>query len=436
MWRILKAFSKRERTAPKSEGEWRVVGFLFVALALVACAPNIELEKKAKNVVGDDVDSDPSDNEFEHPFNPGDENEASFCETTEVVEEKFVLDPDSISGANVVLILDDSGSMAGEFQKVVLEIQDFIDGITAATDNNYRIGLIFDKSKPAINGRNFYDTNGQLIANPNPFHRQIDGEKVFYFEKETFSKWADMAFARVFMPITYMQSLPSSIPLDVPNSGAVLSPEDCAGMGKYFRPRTPQINFYNTPGCIYSQDAYDITDYFLEDITVNIVTVSDDDLNVNFDRANFDWSDPEKNAYPEIVDLMFKDMIKPLGEDVSYIYHSIVGPTPGGGIDLPGIAHMALTKKTEGGLHDIRTNDWAPLFDLLQEQIIFSEQKADLQCAPAANLEVRFNNNLVDPENYRLVTAQKRVRLLPAAFDGYDPGTPIQVKISYVPAAP
>lgn len=435
MCRNFEGFMNKERAGGGKL--YSISAFIILSLLLTACAQGLNFKAELKSQVGsenggEDNKDDDVDNKFEHPFNEGGDKT---CKTEDWLHENFELNPDAIQGANVILLLDDSGSMTNEFQKVVYEIQDFIDGILAATGNNYRIGLIFDKDMQALAGQVFTDNNGNPITDRNPFVKQIADPNVFYFEKETWSKWADIALARVFMPATYMQTLPDLIPLDTPPFGHPIIPlENCQGMGKYYRPRANQSNFYNTPACITAQDALRIDDYFLPGITMNIVTVSDDDLNVNFDRNNFSWNDPTKNAYPEVVDLMIKDLIRPLGEDVDYVYHSIVGPTPGGGVELVGTAHMALSKKTGGGLHDIRTNDWGPLFDLLQEQIIFSEQKVSLDCTPSESIEVRFNGNLVDRDHYIVQAPQQRIRLLPEAFEAYPSDEPILVKVSYIPA--
>jgi len=335
-------------------------------------------------------------------------------------DETFLLTPNYVSGANVVFLIDDSGSMTNEIAKVVNEVQGFIDGILSQAEN-FKMLLIFDKDGAAIRSG---------WGGANPFAPQIADPDVFYFEMETWSKWADMAFARVFMPFDFIQTLPDVIPADTPYVGLPVEPSDCQGAGKYYRPRDYQSNFNGTPACISAVLGQDISQVLLPDITVNVVTLSDDDLNVAFDRADFDFTDPNKNAYPEITDLIFSDVISSLDNNAGYKYYSIVGDTSGGGINRIGTAHLALTKRTGGAFFDIRSEDYGPLFDQLQEQIIYSEQGTNLICSPT-EVQVTINNIPVDPQYYQVMIDQKRIQLLPGAFDGFPPDEQLSVKVSY-----
>ena len=342
------------------------------------------------------------------------------CTSGTQKNEIFVLTPNYVNGANVVFLIDDSGSMTNEIVKVVNEVQGFIDGILAQAQN-FKMVLVFDKDGSGIRSG---------WGGANPFAAQIADPDVYYFEMETWSKWADMAFARVFMPFVFMQTLPDVIPADTPYTGLPVASEECQGAGKYYRPRDYQSNFNNTPACISAVLGQDISQVLLPGITVNVVTLSDDDLNVAFDRANFDFNDPDKNAYPEITDLMFSDVISSLGDSVGYKYYSIVGDTSRPGIARVGTAHLALTKHTGGAFFDIREPDYGVLFDQLQEQIIYSEQATNLTCSPM-NVEVRINNILIGAQYYQVMQPQNRVQLLPGAFDGFPPDEPLTIKVTY-----
>lgn len=430
---------------------------LGISLLLAGCTEELDFETRPTN--GQNLDdptgsNEPGDgddtriNDEEDPSGEDDPPIVNPCSlTSQYRTDSFALTPDAIEGANIVFILDDSGSMTGEFQKVVWEIQSFVNNLLSATENNYRIAMVYDHTKAAIAGRTFYRDREQTdrINDANPFADQILTDEVAYFQKETWSKHADVAFARVFMPGDFMQILPDPIPADTPNDSVIraeslaILPTDCQGAGKYFRPRDFTSDYgFGTTACIQAQSQVNLADHLLPDFNVNVVTVSDDDLNVKFDRANFDPVDVAKNAYPEIVDLMFQEIVSPLGDDVSYIYHSIVGPIgsqSGADVDKDGVAHLALSKRTGGATFDIRANDWQPLFESLTEQIIYSEQEGLLACRPnSTGIEVRLNEQLIDSSLYALLTAQKKIRLLPGAFEGFPSGTPIQVKVRYKPS--
>ncbi len=423
--------------------------FLGCAATLSACSEELAFQTRTPSTNANDGD-DPVDGDSNgedpdvDPIDPGGPGGPAACESTSMRTETVSITPDAVEGANVVFLIDDSGSMSGEFQKVVWELQDFINGILGVTSNNYRIVMIYNTDGAALNGRTFYRNrnNTNPILNANPFIDQIMSDDVDYFQKETWSKWSDVAFAKVFMPADFMQSLPLVIPTDNPNDSPITANStpmistDCQGAGKYFRPRDHTGSYgYGSFACLTAENHAAINDHLLPDLNVNIVAISDDDLNVAFDRPNFSPTDPTKNAYPEIVDRMFTDLVRPLGDDVRYIYHSIVGPIgseSGADVDKDGVAHMALSKFTGGATYDMREANWQPLFQNLSEQIIYSAKDTALSCKPAvASVQVTFNGSVVNPSNYLAFPSLKKLNFKADAFDGYPSGTPISVQISY-----
>jgi hypothetical protein len=142
---------------------------------------------------------------------------------------------------------------------------------------------------------------------------------------------------------------------------------------------------------------------------------------------------------PEIVDLMFSDLVRPLGSDVRYIYHSIVGPMgseSGPDVDKDGVAHLALSKQTGGATFDIRAPNWQPLFESLTEEILYSQQESLLACKPQANtVEVRFNGNLVSSAQYSVLANLKKIAFEASAFEGFASGQSINIEVRYLPQA-
>jgi len=428
---------------------------VLVSFVLTGCSESVKFVSKRPSLKKTDTPGSDGD-----PSGPG-AIDPNTCPSGSSRSESFNLETAGIEGSNILFWIDDSGSMTGEFQKVVWEVRGFIDQVNAATNNNFRIAMVFDIHADAIEGRTFYrdrDANGNginPINNPNPFYDQIAAGDVEYIEQETWSKLSDVGFARAFMPLDFMQILPAFVPLDTPygggrgrritnhdrdtpyGGGTVYSPANCSGPGKYFRPRQNTSTYgYGSPGCIQAVNtAGRLEDHFLPDYNLNIVAISDDDLNVQFDRNNFSVTDPTKNAYPEIIDGLISQLIAPLGTD--YFYNSIVGPIGSriqspSTIELDGVAHLALTKKTNGVSFDIRENSWAELFDQLANQVIFSGQRLRTACNPnPTTIEVTFNGNVVDPENYRLDIPNHRINFLPRAFLGFEIGDPIAVTITY-----
>lgn len=411
------------------------LGILLV-LTATACSSGVQFTaKKKQNVQETDSPDDGG----------GGNNEPLACPSGAAQNENFSLETAGIEGSNILFWIDDSGSMAGEFQKVVWEVRSFIDRVNAATGNNTKIAMVFDIHADAIRNRTFYrdrDANGNginPILNPNPFYDQIAAGEVDYIESETWSKHADIAFAKAFMPADFMQILPAVVPLDTPfDFGDVpLTPAECSGPGMYFRPREYTSTYnYGSPGCISAVNAARrLEDQFLPGFNLNIVSISDDDLNIQFDRANFSGTDPNKNAYPQIVDGMITQLMEPL--NANYVFNSIVGPigsraaTPST-IEKDGVAHLALTKKTGGASYDLRENSWTQLFDQLATQVIFSGQRLTTSCqVNAGSVVVKFNDNVVDPRDYRLDIPRRRVNFLPHAFTGFSIGDTIQVSIAY-----
>lgn len=415
--------------------------FALLAFALSACNPGAPTVDRISNAGNDDGIITTPLGQPGDDGNGGDddgEDNGGSCVSGDTETQNFTLNPDAVNGANVVFLIDESGSMSGEMAKVGSNLQNFADQIAADTSNNYKILFVYNsriRSNAALN-----DT-----VRDNPNVNRVDSE--------TFSKYADIAFFRAFAKTDYIQVLPDLLPLDsadAPNPAPLL-PADC-GDNDFWRPRAApwsNKNYYNTPGCVVS-GVYDnngvlqhpnLSDYLLPGIAVNIIGISDDDLNVAWDRSAYTPASGDDPAapgyvassglgYPEVTDLMFRQVLRESGLNENYIYHSIVGFDSGAsGVEEVGEAHLALSSKTIGEVYDITRADWSPLFDDLTLAIQFSEQKADLSCTPRPDVQVFFNNTPVSDANFIVEPSEMRVRLLPAAFEGYSGD--IVVKVVY-----
>lgn len=396
--------------------------------------------------------------DFPNPLDP------ATCDQGAIHVETHTLDVESRSaGSNIVFLLDDSGSMSEEFTKVRNQIGSFLSQIRAATESPTRVILLFDDSTSAVRGAT---PSGQAqpfssyLQAPDP----LDPAKpaVQYLDYQTWSKWSDLSFFYAFAPAGFAQASLSSIPEDRPFDAtgallsAVVSSSDCSGSGQWYRPRYGEYRRQNgsaypnfsgpgsggsivnegaqtieTPACVTALNhGRAIADYLLPGKTLNVIAVSDDDLNVNFDRVHFSMSDPTMNAYPETVYAMFKSVTQPLG-DVSIRYHSIVGRSWQAGVEAIGDAHLALSKFTGGSSYDITASDWSPIFNQLSGEIIYSEKNQALVCSIQTNrsIVVKFDGQVLSSEHYRIILAENKIQFLPSAFAGRS-GT-IQVEIRY-----
>lgn len=366
------------------------------------------------------------------------------CSKPEAYSSTFT--PSSIRGANVIFLIDDSGSMNEEIQWVIDQVGTFINRINTATNANYRFILVYDYSKGAFRNVTFRDPTGAIIdsvVHPNPLDYLADNKKVFYFKRETWSKWADIAFFRAFAPRTYMQTLPTnlltaSFLLDRPPSGvATVSSSSCSGQGKYFRPRYAGYgdnNFGSTPACISaSGNAVDLSSLLIKETSVNFISLSDDDLNVEFDRANFEITDNSKNAYPEVILNMLNDLIKPLGSNLPVRYHSIVGlPSSNSSIANIGAAHLALTKKTGGFYHDIEDRNYQTAFNGIANNVIFGEQVITLPCPiGSAAPQVSLGGRMLPADQFSFTVGKNVIRLSPSAFAPSDIDKTLTAVVTY-----
>lgn len=343
--------------------------------------------------------------------------------------ENLSVTPNSSRGANVVLALDDSGSMGNEIDHVVSVIDGFIRDLILATQDNLRLILVF--SMTGMNG-----SNGSAFGSgdPNPFLSVIDNQRIFYVDEATGSRGSDIALFKTFSMNDFMQQLPAIIPSDAGNATAA----SCAGAGKYFRPRA-NTGLDQTPdACIVSpgrsgQSGSTLTGplgHLIPDVAVNFITVSDDDNNV----AGEFTANPYNGA--DLVLGMLRKATEPLGSNVPIYYHSIVGtptwPTGTSGIARYGSKHMAMSARTGGLVEDIRENDYNDVFENLTERIIYSEQVVTMQCefSESRTPVVTLNGTILSSDKYQYSPASKSLRLLPTAFEGMPSGS-LSLRVVY-----
>ncbi len=449
---------------------------LGASLLLLGCAgaPNLE-DTGALNATGglgngenaNDIDAD-GNRDFTNPNQDPKNPVVEACKPG-TIDQSFDIKPSSIRGANIVFLIDDSGSMSGEIQKVISQVGNFLGGINSATNENYRVSLVYNHlySNSAFYNKTFYDQNGNQISSLNPLTPYIDASagKVKHVQSITWSKWSDIAFFKAFAQKDYDQAVtdPAMLPEDstefrtLTNRPVETSYSNCSGIGLWFRPRF--MNFVNqndggTLGCFTSDIAkasagidstnirnLKIEDYLLKNVSVNFIALSDDDLNVNFtgrinqlENINSVVWDDAKPQYPENVLRMLRQVLKPIGSDVPILYHSIIGLNKSaGGIDEVGHAHWALSKKTGGAIHDITSASYADAFNKISKKVIFSEQVVNLSCAipSGTNPVIKMAGQPLSASTYTVTNNGKDIRLLPSAFSAEDEAKTIKVEVFY-----
>lgn len=409
-----------------------------LVLFVSACISSPELELRLNPTNQTEVESETGDETGRifgepNPDGKNDDNDNTgnrdpeACAENSAHTESFDLQTAGVSGANVVFLIDESGSMRDEFAKVGQNLSNFVTTIEADANNNYRILFVY---------------NSSLLSDAALDEAVSQNDSVNRVNSETWSKWSDMAFFRAFAKPSFVQNVSMPFPLDLPifrgfSQAEVMTQDDC-DVNDYFRPRqTPDYwryaNFRRTPACITPAMFKNLEDYLLPDIAVNIVSISDDDLNVSWDRQGFSFDDPTLNAYPEVVDAMFRQVLGESGLNSNYLFHSIVGLNANDqGVEEYGESHLALSRRTAGATFDLTQEDWSPLFAELTERVIFSEQSGDLSCKPQqVGAAVKLNGRLLEPQTYVLRTAEKELQLLPEAFSGLADGMTITVEITY-----
>ncbi|TVQ78604.1 MAG: VWA domain-containing protein [Bradymonadales bacterium] len=400
--------------------------------------------------------------DFGHPHH-------EVCSSGDSGYQYFELSVDSVSASNVIFLLDDSGSMGPLIEKVMDQMDSLIEGLLDRIEDgdSLRIGLIFDPDKAAFNSiDDIQDPDGEIPGSHNPLVlRALKDPRIHFFKAETGSKWIDRAFFQVFGQTNHLQDLPTFIPLDQPaGNAAVKTISDCNQTGSYFRPRVYPYwagltglasftqenswpwsfaNNWNYDPCVASLRRVDISgqsetgdNLFIQGAPLNLIALSDDDLNVNFDRHLFHPYDEHSNSYPEIADRMFRQFAQKL--NTSYRYHSIINKDAALINQLGflwqevGIGHWALSQATGGGVYNIQEDTYDEIFQDLLDQIVLSSQSQSLACPAQPNSVLVYRNQVLMPENsYYLSLIDQRLEFKPAFFEGLNPKEKVEVWIQY-----
>lgn len=423
--------------------------FLFVGCA---AAPDFQSIGASQTKGPDGDDSQDQGSKDEEPGNyidtefPRDDEQKIICESGTGGYEEFEITADAAQAVNVLFVIDDSGSMGGEFNKVKNNIENFTTDLASRIadnpESNIKVGMLF---------RHDRSTNDELTGIINSY------DFVSKANAPTWSKWADLAFWQAFAGMDSMQPI-SDVPADNPyyaptdtlfddyRDRKYCQREGGSYGGVYFRPRQlpsawatgAGANFFHTPACGYSEDYadFDLGSFFSPNARMNMITISDDDLNVAWDREGFVHGDPVLQSYPKFVHQMYREVFDQAGLKKNYLYHSIVGLDQGDfGVEEAGNSHLALSRKTGGLTADITLNSWDALFADLAEAIIFSEQSAELSCEPsAASVVVTINGEFLDEEHYTVNANQQTVQILPSAFDSMSipSGETVTLKVAYL----
>jgi hypothetical protein len=393
---------------------------LGLSVALAGCASSPTFEQTALPNTGG-TPGGPTNNPGGGSTTPGGTIPEA-CLTGDPLQQVTAFSPASTRAANVAMIIDDSGSMSDNINRVVNQVETFIDTLSSATLDHFKLLLIYDQTKlpelPAL-------TN-LALQHPN----------VFYHQAETWSFLSDRAVFKTLGSSSFVQSFSASDPNPVDfitNLNAAQS--NCVGEGKYFRPRNnysrnqeSMVNFT----CVSTTGNAQASTYFTPGTSVNFVEFSDDDLHIA--------------SVPSVLQ-MYQDVVHALAGNVPVYYHSVVGtqsacPFASCGsdtIDSVGAQHMTLSAMTGGRVEDIRAADYTSIFNNLTESILFSEQVLNLTCSFRAGMSVsvsfdRHDGNgytLVDPSNYVLLQAEHAIRFLPSAFVSSDIGRSISARVTY-----
>ncbi len=364
--------------------------------------------------------------------------------------ENFSIRPSSIQGANVVLTIDDSGSMGAgpsgtfadsEIKRVIEQVPDLAQGLLNITDGNYRIAYIFKYLGSDISGfgdGSAFNNYGGNISND----FQVDNVHSFHFNVNVGSCTSDIAFFRIFgQQATFLQPNYSGGLEGVNYVPALSFP------GTYLR--MPELvngkahDAIDSVSAKFFQVAADtsmstknvsiyqnrIENYLIPGVSVHHVTFTDDNLKVVKLRAA---NDPQPDVdYRGILE-MYQEVLEPLG-DAPFFYHSVVGLSGDLGISSVGRVHQQLSQTTGGLVHSITASSYAEIFDELRNQVIFSEQTVGLDCTPRSiqDVEVTFNGQVLDPSLYTVSLSEKKVRIRAEVFEGLDPNALYPVVVSY-----
>ncbi len=383
-------------------------------IAGCAGAPPVSLSNRGQNQTS-----------FGTPDNTGGESNVPACLTLGS-EQSFPIQTDVVRGANVVFVLDDSGSMDGEIADVSSRMNAFITGLEQITD---QLKLILIFSMTGINGSAFPS------GAPNPFQSVITQGKALYVPEAVGSRFADGAIFKSFGLSDFAQRLPSSVPLDAGGSLA----SNCVGAGKYFRPRHNQdgmslgqvtsacINLGGSPRSSRTgnpnQPFSGPLGYLTTGVSTNVVVFSDDDLNVN---GSFSTGG---NGL-ELVKNTFDDVFSPLGAPA--YYHSVVGLTPGGEIVNVGTEHRALAAASGGSEDDLAAPNYDDVLNRLKLKIQFSEQVVTLSCqADTSSLQVYLDGVQLTSSDYQFNSTTREIRLLPSVFGPEDEGQTMTLRVVF-----
>lgn len=388
------------------------VALLFSAIALLsACAGSPEFV--IKTAESDGLVTNPN----------SDPNSPLACERTGPLEESFQIQPSSIRGANVVFAIDDSGSMGDNIGNLSSNLNSFLSALAQNAQDNFRVVLLF-----RMNGFQ-YGNNGTAF-NPgaaNPFQSHIDNQRVFYVPEGTGSRGIDVALFRAFSLPSFSQDILSSWPVD--GGGQLQSA--CSGAGKYFRPRvssdSSSLDQVQT-SCFASPGLSNLS-HLLPGIAINIVAMTDDDLNVSGGFPG-DGLQNVKN--------MLSQVFRPLGNTTPLYYHSFAGtsttpPNPFGSIERVGANHLALSDATQGLKADIRSSSYADVLNQIRTRILFSEQVVGTSCQSDSHypIEVLKDGVVLNSSQYSFNLGTRELRLLPSAFTDADINATIDILVRY-----
>jgi hypothetical protein len=379
-------------------------------------------------ILNPDPDPDSNSNSDPDPDpNPGDSPDCSLPQTLTTS-----LQPNSAQKLNVLLLIDDSGSMSqshvgqpSTISRVVSNLQSFMQGLTSSVADpaDLRLGFTFDESAGAFGGQN-------------PFSQYLSGSSVFHINERTNSQASDIAMFKRFGRENFSQIFPSPFWSDV--RGDQYTPSLCA-LNAYARPT--RHNLYesggSTPYCVNQQTVASrrlaIESVFHQGAALNIVQFTDDDLNVALgpDEMNAEGVRFVANVYDSLV--------APLQS--RYVYHSVVGTTSADlfqtgdsvAIVRPGTAHMMLSQLTGGSTFDVRSPDYGQVLNSLARQAVFSSQQVNLACSIVASRPVRvfFDGQEISASLYQAQSGERSILFDSSAFQPGDEMRTIQVEVRY-----
>lgn len=402
------------------------------------------------------------------------------------------LTPEGVPGGNLVFLLDET-LPRDQWERLQTEISNLAAFLKSIPNHKYKMVLIFDERNISSLYGSTNGYGGLNEATRNPFSDIIDNKVVFHIRDHVGQHFADAAFFYAFaQPESFKQNLKNLNVLDQPGdqiqTDAVFSfvqtdsyasrmlniegttehytstietfdrCQGSSGVGRYYRPRAYLPESYSTsgpagygathiPSCLFAENGRGrkIEEYFSKNVPLNVISMSRDDLDVNFDSAGYDPNDAYKRSYPETTLQMFQEVASSLGKGASVKYNAFVSmrdEISGGYVGSPAFArwvlkrvgsrHLALAQQTQGLIASIDSNSYIANLKKISDEVIFDSEDLNLACSvDESKVRVLVDGREISSDQFEVQAADKKIKLLPGAFKRNQNGKLISVEVVY-----